>query len=342
MTYCGVAFDMSIIGGIRRAVECYFWVAIKTCCVQSGQIPKLWCEAELCKAGPWIADAHDHFGETLVQAPHDARVQANRLVMSTTQAQIKAELAQSTKKLKYTDKFFDIDAAFFSCMFGEEGAALLLAKTKSFFDISQKQRPNVETVAQQMEALIASDLFKFTRDAEQNQVSQFNTTVQGLILGSQPVLKQNATEVTCLPYSYFKRSYMFICIMFCLRCLTACMCFEVMKSLHSLLRNLCSWGTSAVDPDPKYGKEAFAEHFKNMLTVNDLAEFEPLRVFAFLGSVEERRAVKTRFAALLKELSEGKPEAKPAKPAAKAGGKVLPKAAAKGAASKASGSAPAA
>ena len=127
--------------------------------------------------------------------------------------------------------------------------------------------------------------------------------------------------------------------MFCLRCLTACMCFEVMKSLHSLLRNLCSWGTSAVDPDPKYGKEAFAEHFKNMLTVNDLAEFEPLRVFAFLGSVEERRAVKTRFAALLKELSEGKPD-KPAKKTGSAAGKALPKAAGKAAAgSKASGSA---
>ena len=108
-------------------------------------------------------------------------------------------MQRSSKILKFTDDKFDLETSFFTSMLGAEGAKILEAAVKKLFEISDRQRPRLAEVAQHLENLIKGKLYKFVPESSQNEMQMFNKVVQCMILGEQPVLKPNATQVAmCL------------------------------------------------------------------------------------------------------------------------------------------------
>lgn len=141
LSYCGVSFMHQIIGGCKKAVVAFYWAALKTCIVHNKKISILWCEDQLCGAGTWVGGGSTYFHETLVEGQDEARVQANKVLLDMKVSSIKAELQKSAKVLKFTDGMFDLETSLFTSMLGDEGAKILLGKTKSFFSMEDGWRP---------------------------------------------------------------------------------------------------------------------------------------------------------------------------------------------------------
>ena len=85
-------------------------------------------------------------------------------------------------------------------MSGEAGSEVVLVRVCSYVDITNKNRPQLETVHQQMKQLIDSKVFAFSSQKIQNEIVLFSKSNAGLVLGNPPAVKGNATEVcpSCL------------------------------------------------------------------------------------------------------------------------------------------------
>ena len=105
---------------------------------------------------------------------------------------------------------------------------------------------------------------------------------------------------------------------------------EVLKNMHMLLPNLLSYSAQAFG-EVTYGKTAFAALYAKLDEMADLPALEPIKIFSFLGTMDERKRIKARLQLILKQMSEAKP------PGTKAAAKAAAKAA--GVAAKAAGSA---
>ena len=329
-----------MIGGFKKLAEAFYWSKVKTCAVQSKKLTPLWCEDQLCGSGPWIREGAKNFEDVLMEGPEEARVRSNKLLLDNKGSSIKVELQKSAKILKFTDDHFDIEASFFGSMLGTEGARILLDKCKAHFSTEGGRRPSLQEVAQHLEVLVASKLYKFAPDSAQNELSIFNKTIQGMLLGEQPVLKANATQVVACPVKLPLACFCFrsfpIYIYIYVWWFSVC---QAMKNLHALLPSLLSWSASAFS-EVQYGKIAWQSLFPGLQGVESLEGMEQFRIFSFLGSADDKKAVKEQMQKLLKELTEGGAEVEKGKKdkvaekvvaAAKAGGK-------KTAAAKASGS----
>ena len=108
-----------VIGGFKKLAEAYYMVTVKTCAAQAKKLTQLWCEDQLCGEGPFIPDAAAEFGDGFLEMPQEARVTANKLLLDNTGTSIKAELQRSSKQLKFTDAFFDLETSVFTSLLGE-------------------------------------------------------------------------------------------------------------------------------------------------------------------------------------------------------------------------------
>ena len=77
-----------------------------------------------------------------------------------------------------------------------------------------------------------------------------------------------------------------------------------MKKLHALLPNLLSWSEGPFT-EPSYGKEAWLKVFPSLEGVDDLDQMEQFKTFAWLGAVDDRKAIKVKMQLLLEKLTSG-------------------------------------
>ena len=77
-----------------------------------------------------------------------------------------------------------------------------------------------------------------------------------------------------------------------------------MKKLHALLPNLLSWSEGPFT-EPSYGKEAWLKVFPSLEGVDDLDQMEQFKTFAWLGAVDDRKAIKVKMQQLLEKLTSG-------------------------------------
>ena len=73
---------------------------------------------------------------------------------------------------------------------------------------------------------------------------------------------------------------------------------EVMKGLHALIPNLCSWSRTGLD-EIKYGRDAFKELMAALERVDLLENMEEYSTFSWLGSSDEQQRIKDKQALLL-------------------------------------------
>ena len=184
-------------------MQAVFWSVLKTQMVNSTKLMKVFCESDLCPGKGWVGEnLCSEFGDCILAPLRETRTAANRAAVDCKGTTIKAVFASNLQGWSLTDKFMSIESSFFTSMMGEAGSAIVQQRVRSYFSTQDRHRPKLATVSQQMDALLQSKVFQFCGQGLQNESTQFAKVTSGMLLGTAPVCKANATEVGPPPSTF--------------------------------------------------------------------------------------------------------------------------------------------